>query len=236
MDEKIFVREQENNSGLNVSPMIVIGVAVILVIVGVIGIFSVLNNNPQNTSEPEIEEPVLDNEEDSNTSTSTTDNPNESVSTTNENSDTEPSENNEETEEESPNQTVEPETPVVFGPPSDETKFNAYFVKNGSLSPVIREKPEEYLNSQIIASVINGPTSEELSDGFSDSWDFVGTSTCERNATFQWSGGGNTITVNLCKEISASNPNLFKEALRQSISEQTSFTNVVVINPDGSTL
>lgn len=228
MDDKIFIREQQQSNG-NRTQIIVIALAAIFILVGLVGIIAIVTNGNSR----------------SNTNTTAT-TPDSSPDNTPE--ETPPAE--EPAPEPTPTQDPEPTpTPVtppgaepVYTAPTDATKIHLYYPKSpetdtnpAQLVAAARTKPESNVTNYAISEVMSGPNAEERAAGYKRTWSFTGTSTCS-NKTYKYSISGSLLRIDLCKEYSGSAPEQLIDALKVSLSQVSSVRRVAIITPGGACL
>lgn len=224
MEDRIFVRENAQPAAAPKTNLIIVAVA--LVVIGIIAILLITRNStptsvPENSGE-EIADSITNPVNPSETDTSELDDEEAEESLT-------PTETEEEEEE---------ATPTEFGPPTDTTKLHVYYLKSGfsQLTPVLRDKPASAIEAFIINQTFIGPNDAEEAEGYSIDWSFGATSNCGSTKSYKFTLTGKNMRLDLCREFTGSDPENFKTALTQALTETGRVDKVAIMDPSGTCL
>lgn len=224
MDDKIFIREQEEPSEGNRSRMVILMIlALVVVAVGASYFLFFNGNDDADTDSTTTTEslPVVDTDSDDlNTEEEVEEPVEEDVESAD--PETEPEELDNVDEED-------------FAAPSDETKLNLYFPKaDGTFGPSLRDKPDN-ATTYVLTEILRGPNSDEQAAGYTKTWAFSGSSQCG-GSTFKYEVSGSTLKLTMCKDFTGSDIEKYKKALNLSISELGLVSSVQVLDASGNTL
>jgi hypothetical protein len=223
MDDKIFIREQEEPAEGGRSRMVMLAIlALVLVAIGA-GYFMFIagkDDSDDGDNTPIESLPVVDN--------------NDEEDTEDEPVDEEPVEEEDEepVDSDEPDREDEPVAEEDFSAPEDDTKLHLYFPKaDGTFGPSLRDKPES-ATTYVITEVLRGPNSTESAAGYTKTWAFSGSSQCG-GSTFKYEVSGSTLKVTMCKDFSGSDIDKYIKALNLSITELGVASKVAVVNVGG---